>query len=142
MKQEKHIVQACPDFVLKKLGKEENFVTLSDLKGHPFVLHVWASWCGACLQEHNEWIKIKQRFPVTIVAVLYRDEGSVALEMLKEKGDPYSCVLEDKAGRLGLDLGLMGTPETFLIDKEGDIRYHRVGVLTASIFEKEVAPLL
>ncbi|MBS0289784.1 MAG: redoxin family protein [Proteobacteria bacterium] len=131
-----------PTFSLADLRMPEKIVTLPDLKKGPCIVHVWATWCGICVKEHNEWLKIKKKWSYDLVGVVYRDEVNQVKRLLQAKGDPYQYLLHDASGTLGLNLGLIGTPETFVIDKKGIIRYHQYGPVSLSKFEKDLVPLL
>ena len=134
---------AFPEFQLMDVRAPNPIISLKDLKGKPHIIHVWGTWCGICVREHSVWQEIKKLWPdVSIVGILYRDDDQAALSMMKKKGDPYQYLLHDAVGNLGLDLGIVGTPETFIIDAKGIIRFHHQGAITKSIFEKQFLPIL
>lgn len=115
-------------------------VASTDLRG-PLLINVWATWCPACYQEHPYLLQLAQQ-GVTIIGLNYKDEPAAAQRFLAERGSPYRTVLVDAEGRVGLDLGVYGAPETFVVDAQGLIRHRIAGVLTPENFAAEVAPLL
>jgi len=131
-----------PEFHLKEVRAPHAVLTLSDLKGKVSIVHVWATWCGICIKEHQAWMSIKEKWPYDFVSILYRDDPQKVLDLLAARGNPYTYVLNDEKGKLGLDLGLVGTPESFIVDKDGIIRFHHVGALNAHVFETTFLPIL
>lgn len=131
-----------PTFSLNDIVHPDKNVTTDNLKNQVSIVHVWASWCGICVKEHDEWVRIKQKWDIPLVGVIYRDDASKIKEILNKKGDPYQFVLDDKSGSLGLDLGLVGTPETFIVDNKGVIRYHHLGPVKLSQFENDFLPII
>ena len=101
-----------PEFSLKKLKSPEETVTQKDLKGQVFLLNVWGSWCPACKVEHPYLVRLQEQ-GVRIIGLNYKDERSEALKWLKRLEDPYVFNIQDPDGKLGLDLGVYGAPETF-----------------------------
>lgn len=115
-------------------------VTAADLQG-PLLLNVWATWCPSCYEEHPYLLELAAR-GVRIVGLNYKDDPQAAMRFLAERGSPYRQVIVDADGRLGLDLGVYGAPETFVVDAGGRILHRVTGVLTPENFAREVAPLL
>jgi len=138
----KLIEKPFPNFTLPSLAKGDKDVMLADLKGKAGMVHIWATWCGICLREHHELMQISKKFSYPIYGVLYQDEPRDGQRWLEKNGNPYILSIADKRGRLGLDLGVYGTPETFIIDADGVIRYRAVGAITVKRFEKELLPVL
>jgi len=130
-----------PEFSLEDV-RTKQIVTLDDLKGQLYIAHVWASWCRICINEHDVLTQIKNKWPYNLLGIVYRDNPDKALSILANKGDPYEYLLNDQAGQLGLSLGLTGTPETFIVDSQGVIRYHHLGALTFLQFENQILPIL
>ncbi|WP_252176385.1 DsbE family thiol:disulfide interchange protein [Endozoicomonas sp. 4G] len=128
-----------PEFSLKKLQQPEQTVTEEALKGKVVLLNVWGSWCPACKVEHPYLMQLA-REGVNIVGVNYKDERQAALEWLDRLQNPYLFNIVDKDGKLGLDLGVYGAPETFLIDKKGVIRYKHIGIIDARAWNEELKP--
>lgn len=128
-----------PAFSLPSLD-DGTLLTEKDLHG-PLLLNVWATWCPSCYEEHPYLMTLAQQ-GVVIVGIDYKDDAQAARAFLAERGSPYREVLVDVDGRLGLDLGVYGAPETFIIDAQGRIRHRIVGVVTPENFAAEIAPLL
>ena len=133
---------AFPAFSLGDVRTGHQPRSLADLKGQISIVHIWASWCGICVKEHEEWLRIKEKWPHSLVGIVYRDESDKVLNILAKKGDPYNYLLDDMSGSLGLDLGITGTPETFIVDKEGVIRFHHMGPVTQKTFEATFLPII
>lgn len=131
-----------PTFTLGDIRTGYKPRSLTDLKGQVSVVHIWASWCGICVKEHEEWLRIKEKWPHALVGIVYRDDSQKVLNILARRGDPYNYLLDDVSGSLGLDLGIMGTPETFIVDKEGIIRFHHLGPVTQKTFETTFLPII
>ncbi|MDF3196430.1 DsbE family thiol:disulfide interchange protein [Pseudomonas sp. 1928-m] len=112
----------------------------ADLKGKPALVNVWATWCVACRVEHPVLNKLAE-LGVTIYGVNYKDDNAAAQKWLVEFHDPYQLNINDVRGTLGLDLGVYGAPETFLIDKDGIIRHKFVGVIDERVWREQLAPL-
>lgn len=130
--------QPLPAFTLPAL--DGGTLTQDDLRG-PLLLNVWGTWCPACYQEHPYLLELAQR-GVVIVGLNYKDDPAAARAFLARLGSPYRQVIVDADGRLGLDLGVYGAPETFVIDAQGIIRHRITGVVTPDNFAREIAPLL
>ncbi|MEQ8661812.1 MAG: DsbE family thiol:disulfide interchange protein [Gammaproteobacteria bacterium] len=136
------IGKPLPDFTLATLAAPDTAIARTDLLGQPYLLNVWASWCVACRQEHPLLVELARRGSVTLIGLNYKDARADALRWLDERGDPYRLSLFDDDGRLGLDLGVYGVPETFFIDAAGVIRHKHIGPLDAAAFERDIAPLI
>ncbi len=130
-----------PEFALNDI-RNSRPLTLDNIKGHPSVVHIWAMWCSVCVKEHNEWITIKSKWSYPIIGVLYRDDSTHVFELLKQKGDPFTYLLNDSTGKLGLDLGITGIPESYILDDKGVIRFHHTGPVSVQSFESIFLPLL
>lgn len=115
-------------------------LTEADLKGKPALVNVWATWCVACRVEHPMLNKLLKQ-GVTIYGINYKDDNAAAQKWLVEFHDPYQLNINDARGTLGLDLGVYGAPETFLIDKHGIIRHKFVGVIDERVWREQLAPL-
>lgn len=122
------IGKPAPEFELPLLLKEGSFSN-KDLIGHVTLINVWASWCFACRQEH-ETVKFLSRQGVRIIGLNYKDETADAKNWLQQLGNPYQSVAVDHDGRIAIDWGVYGAPETFLIDKDGIIRHKVIGPLS------------
>jgi cytochrome c biogenesis protein CcmG/thiol:disulfide interchange protein DsbE len=130
-----------PEFRLPSLG-EERVLTREDLIGHVTLVNVWATWCPTCAAEHEALKRIAREHGMRIVGVNYKDDLAKAKRWLRELGNPYVMNVVDADGRLGIDLGVYGAPESFLVDAQGVIRYKRVGEVNAAIWARDIAPLV
>jgi len=136
--------RAFPEFISTALANSEGIsskqeITLADITQHPYQLvNVWASWCGICKTEHAFLLEL-QKEGIPIVGLNYRDNPGAALNVLSNDGNPYSTVISDPQGKLALELGVIGTPETYLVDAEGQIVKKLLGVINESVWRKELA---
>lgn len=135
------IGKPAPTFELPTLASEQHLVSSTDLLGAPYLLNAWASWCPSCYQEHGLLVEMSKR-GVNIVGLNIEDERAAAQGVLDQKGNPYSVVLVDADGRARIDWGIIATPETFVVDAKGVIRYKFTGPLTAAAWQSDIAPLL
>ncbi len=138
------IGKPAPQFELPQLdetGKTKSF-SHKDMLGKVWMVNVWASWCVSCREEHPVLIDFAKRGVVPILGLNYKDERTDGLRWLAQFGNPYTLSVYDHEGRLGIDYGVYGVPETFIIDKRGVIRYKQIGVLTPEILQKKILPLL
>lgn len=151
---EKILNRPMPAFVLPDLIHPETNLTPADLPKKPYVLNVWGSWCPTCQLEHPLLMQLakqgqpqgqsqlKQKQPVTLVGINYKDELGDALNYLQQYGNPYVFNIQDYQGELALELGLTGAPESFVIDANGHIRQHIVGAITNQSWQTRVLPCL
>jgi cytochrome c biogenesis protein CcmG/thiol:disulfide interchange protein DsbE len=136
------IGKPVPAFRLAQLQASDKVIAPEDLRGKVWLLNVWASWCVSCRQEHPVLIDLAQQKKIIIVGLNYKDERSAAITWLNQNGgDPYSVSAVDADGRVGIDFGVYGVPETFLIDKNGVIRYKHIGPVTAEALKTKILPL-
>ncbi len=134
------IGKPVPNFSLQDLNQPGRTMTQDDLKGHVSLLNVWASWCTTCLAEHP-YIKDFSNYPdVQFYSLNYKDTEDNAIQWLKKSGNPYMSIGFDVEGLVGMDFGVYGTPEAFLIDKKGIIRYKYVGMIDEQIWGDEFLP--
>jgi cytochrome c biogenesis protein CcmG/thiol:disulfide interchange protein DsbE len=132
----------APAFKLPQLAAADRTFAPEDLKGKVWLLNVWASWCVSCRQEHPVLIDLDRQKKITIVGLNYKDERSAAISWLNQHGgDPYQVSAVDADGRVGINFGVYGVPETFLIDKNGVIRYKHIGPVTADAIKNKILPL-
>jgi len=136
------IGKSLPAFSLTTVADPARKVGRDDLLGRAYLLNVWASWCVACRQEHPFLNELAHNKTVPIIGLNYKDKREDALGWLGSLGNPYELSLADKDGRLGIDLGVYGVPETFVIDKQGVIRYKQIGPITPEVWEQKLAPLI
>jgi cytochrome c biogenesis protein CcmG/thiol:disulfide interchange protein DsbE len=131
-----------PEFSAPLLEDPARRVDRSALLGEPVLVNVWATWCPTCMAEHHELMRIRAETGVRIVGVNYKDERGKALDWLVRYGDPYEFVIEDRDGSLGVELGVYGAPETFLLDAEGTVVYKHVGDINPRVWRDDFAPRL
>lgn len=127
-----------PEFALLSLKHGEVSVSNESLVGEPYLLNVWATWCGPCKAEHPELVRLAKN-GVKLVGVNYKDTQDLALKWLEEGGDPYVVTVRDDDGRLGLDLGSTGIPETFFVDGNGVIQYKHTGPISEKLWNTKLA---
>ena len=135
------IGKPAPAFELPILHQPGKRFAPADMRGKVWLLNVWASWCVACRDEHPVLVELAKRGVMPILGLNYKDKGDEATAWLKQFGNPYELSAVDTDGRIGIDYGVYGVPETYLIDAEGVIRYKRIGPLTMAILENKVLPL-
>lgn len=131
-----------PAFALPSLAEPEKTITGESLRGRPYLLNVWASWCVACRDEHDVLMALAKEHRVPIIGLNYKDARADAIAWLNKLGDPYVLSIADKPGRFGIDLGVYGVPETFIIDSEGVIRYKHIGPITHKTAAQVLLPEL
>jgi cytochrome c biogenesis protein CcmG, thiol:disulfide interchange protein DsbE len=132
--------KAAPHFELPLLKAPEQRFSQKDMLGKVWVLNVWASWCPPCLVEHPVVSDLAKRVPV--VGLNYKDQRGDALPWLARNGDPYALSVFDLDGRIAIDYGVYGVPETYVIDRKGVIRYKHIGPLTPEVSQKKLQPLV
>lgn len=133
------IGKPLPDFQLSALDAPEKILTAADVKGQVLFLNVWATWCISCQVEHPV-LKHMAEQGVLIIGINYKDYREAAQKYLELHGNPFRFTVFDDKGDLGLDLGVYGAPETYLVDKDGNIRYRFIGVLDADKWENVLRP--
>ena len=131
-----------PDFQAAELHDVDRTLTREDLKGEISLVNVWATWCPNCVLEHPELLRISKEEGVPLYGVNYNDEVIKAQAWLRRYEDPFVFNIVDDNGKLGIDLGVYGAPETFIIDAEGVIQYKHVGPVNRYIFDKEMKPVI
>ena len=132
----------APAFKVPQLEQPELQFAAEDMKGQVWLFNVWASWCVACRQEHPVLMQFARQKLVPIVGLDYKDQRKDALAVLSRSGNPYDINAFDADGRVGIDYGVYGVPESYLIDKAGIIRYKHIGPITAEALEKTIIPLI
>jgi cytochrome c biogenesis protein CcmG, thiol:disulfide interchange protein DsbE len=132
----------APAFRLAQLHKPGEWLQNDDLKGKVWLLNVWASWCVSCRVEHPLLLQLARTNLVPVYGLDYKDKPDQALAWLAQNGDPYTSSIVDADGRVGIDYGVYGVPETFLIDKAGVIRYKQIGPLTPEALNEKILPLV
>ncbi len=136
------IDKPAPAFSLPRLDAPEQAIALQDLKGKVWLLNVWASWCVACRQEHPLLVELAGQKAVPIYGLNYKDKRDDAVAWLARFGNPYVASLSDTEGLVGIDYGVYGVPETFVIDKDGTIRHKHIGPVTPEALRDTILPLV
>jgi cytochrome c biogenesis protein CcmG/thiol:disulfide interchange protein DsbE len=136
------IGKPAPAFTLKQLHVPQKTLGSADMKGQVWLLNVWASWCVACREEHPLLVELGRQKLVPLIGLNYKDEPAAGMKWLAQHGDPYNLSVVDRDGRVGIDYGVYGVPETFVIDKEGVIRFKQIGPITVDVLEKKILPLV
>ncbi|MCH9756723.1 MAG: DsbE family thiol:disulfide interchange protein [Gammaproteobacteria bacterium] len=131
--------QKLPSFEVPILGDKTRLLSSGNIKGHPALLHVFASWCDVCSEEQVFLLKLSDN-GVPLYGLNYKDDPFDAMHWLQTWGNPYRLIGVDRDGHLGIDLGVYGTPETFLVDSSGFIRYRHVGILNETTWEQILRP--
>ncbi|XOV89901.1 MAG: DsbE family thiol:disulfide interchange protein [Pseudomonadota bacterium] len=131
-----------PEFSLANLHDESASITRDDLIGQVSLVNVWATWCANCVIEHPELMRISREEGIPVYGINYNDDTEKARRWLERYKDPYQKVIVDDEGKLGIDLGVYGAPETFVVDANGVIQYRHVGIVTRDVFENTLQPLI
>jgi cytochrome c biogenesis protein CcmG/thiol:disulfide interchange protein DsbE len=136
------IGKPLPAFSLPSLDKPQTQITNADFRGQVVLINVWASWCTACRSEHPVLMELAKQNIAPIVGLNYKDTVPDARGVLTANGDPYKITLVDADGRTGIDWGVYGVPETFVVDKAGVIRHKFIGPITPEDIQKTLLPLI
>ena len=131
----------APAFELPRLGGEARF-SPAEMRGKVWLLNVWASWCVSCRDEHPVLVDFAKMKRVPLVGLNYKDQRDDALKWLARYGDPYQFSVVDADGRIGIDYGVYGVPETYVIDRAGVIRYKQIGPVTPDVLSDKILPLI
>jgi cytochrome c biogenesis protein CcmG/thiol:disulfide interchange protein DsbE len=135
------INRPAPEFRLPRLHAPGQDLATADRLGEVWLLNVWASWCVACRDEHPLLINLAASNTLPVFGMNYKDGREDALRWLKHHGDPYREIAVDQDGRVAIDYGVYGVPETYLIDREGVIRYKQIGPITSEVLNETILPL-
>lgn len=136
------VSKPAPPFELAQLGQPEQLFSPKQMQGQIWLLNVWASWCAPCCQEHPLLVQLARRKTLLIVGLNYKDKPEAASLWLAQLGDPYLMSAQDLDGRVAIDYGVYGVPETFIIDQSGIIRYKHIGPLTEEVWNRKMLPLV
>jgi cytochrome c biogenesis protein CcmG, thiol:disulfide interchange protein DsbE len=136
------IDKPAPPFTLVQLADPQKPFSSTDMLGQVWVLNVWASWCVSCREEHPVLLDLSKSKVVPVYGLNYKDKRDEAVAWLKQFGDPYALSIVDGDGRVGIDYGVYGVPETYVIDKQGVIRYKRIGPVTREVVDTKIVPLV
>ena len=132
----------APSFDLPPLSNDKPGLATADLNGDVSLVNVFASWCGPCRVEHPLFMRLAQEGEVPIYGINYKDKAADAKRWLRDLGDPYTRIGVDRDGRVAIEWGVYGVPETFVIDREGTIRFKHVGPLSPEVLEETILPLV
>jgi len=135
------IGKAIPKFKKSLLLDTDKVLSNEDIQG-PALINVFGSWCPSCYQEHPYLMKLAANKSIKIIGLNYKDKREDGLKFIRDLGNPYDFILFDNNGRLGIELGVYGAPETFVIDKDNRIIYRHVGVVTNTVWLKKIKPML
>ncbi|HXD32490.1 MAG TPA: DsbE family thiol:disulfide interchange protein [Pyrinomonadaceae bacterium] len=136
------INKPAPTFQLAQLHEPNKKFSAEEMRGKVWLLNVWASWCVSCREEHPLLLQLSRAGKVPIYGLNWKDQRDDAMSWLKELGNPYVVSVSDLEGRVAIDYGVYGAPETYLIDKNGVIRFKHIGPLDQGTLEKKVLPLV
>jgi cytochrome c biogenesis protein CcmG/thiol:disulfide interchange protein DsbE len=136
------IGKPAPAFSLSQLHEPSQALSNSDLKGKVWLLNVWASWCVSCREEHPLLMQLAASKIVPIYGLDYKDDPGAGKDWLAQNGNPYTTSIVDRDGRVGIDYGVYGVPETFVVDKAGVIRYKQIGPLSIEALQQKILPLV
>jgi len=136
------IGKPAPAFTLAQLHEPSKTLAPADLKGQVWLLNVWASWCVSCREEHPLLVELRNAKIVPIVGLDYKDEPAAGMRWLTQNGNPYDVSVVDRSGNVGIDWGVYGVPETFVVDKAGVIRYKQIGPITVDALKTKILPLV
>jgi cytochrome c biogenesis protein CcmG/thiol:disulfide interchange protein DsbE len=136
------INKPAPAFEIPQLSEAKQSFSPASMKGQVWILNVWASWCVACREEHPVLVELAKSKIAPIVGLDYKDKREDALTMLAIQGNPYLLSAFDANGRVGIDYGVYGVPETYVIDKAGMIRFKHIGPITMNILNQKIYPLI
>jgi len=136
------IDKPAPLFNLQTLDTPSRLLSPRDMRGQVWLLNVWASWCSGCREEHPVLVELAKTRAVPIYGLDYKDQPDDARRWLENFGNPYTAVVSDLDGRTGIEFGVYGVPETFVIDKAGVIRYKQIGPITPKVLQETILPLV
>jgi cytochrome c biogenesis protein CcmG/thiol:disulfide interchange protein DsbE len=136
------IGKQAPAFNVPQLNDENLMISPADMRGKVWMLNVWASWCVSCRQEHPVLMDFARQNVIPVVGLNYKDKREDGVGWLNQFGNPYLLSAYDRDGRIGIDYGVYGVPETFIIDKNGVIRMKHVGPLTRTVIDEKLIPLI
>ncbi|MET0498122.1 MAG: DsbE family thiol:disulfide interchange protein [Steroidobacteraceae bacterium] len=136
------IGKPAPQFQLPSVDDPTKLVSNSDFAGKPYLLNVWATWCVECRHEHKTLLEIARRGEVPIVGLDWRDDRAQAQQWLQQLGNPYTATAFDDEGRVAIDWGVYGAPETFLIGADGKVLFKHISAMTPEVWERDFLPLL
>ena len=134
------IGKPAPEFTLPSLQDASYPVSTRDLLGQPWILNVWGTWCGGCREEHDVLLAIAKQNAVPLVGLNWKDDNAAAQQWLRDLGNPYAVVAEDREGRVAIDWGVYGAPETFLVGPDGTVLFKHIAPMTMKAWNEEFLP--
>ena len=134
--------KAAPEFKLPSLLDPSRSVSNADLNGKISLVNVWASWCNACRAEHGMLMELSERDDIQIIGLNWKDDRADALTVIRMTGNPYTLIAHDPDNEYGIDWGVYGAPETFVVDAQGIIRHKHIGPIDPPTWERVLAPLI
>ncbi len=134
------IDKPAPEYALPRVKDPLSTTGSADYAGQMVLVNIWATWCAGCRQEHDYLLQLAARNEIPIYGIDWRDQRPQALKWLNELGDPYVASAYDEDGRVGIDWGVYGAPETFLVSRDGHVLYKHIGPLDESIWQTEFVP--
>ena len=136
------INKPAPAFEVAQLAQPNKTFSPASMKGQVWILNVWASWCVACREEHPVLVELAKSNQAPVIGLDYKDKREDALAMLQRQGNPYVLSAFDGNGRVGIDYGVYGVPETYIIDQAGIIRFKHIGPITMQVLNEKMYPLI
>ncbi|MGF1548548.1 MAG: DsbE family thiol:disulfide interchange protein [Thiotrichales bacterium] len=136
------IGKPAPTFALPSLHDTSKTITPADYKGQIWLMNVWATWCASCRAEHATLVRLSRETDIPIVGLNYKDNDDDARKWLIALGDPYASVAVDANGRIAIDWGVYGAPETYVIDQQGLIQHKHIGPVTPEVLQEKILPLI
>ena len=136
------IGKPAPAFALARLDDPTQTIRRDDLLGQVWMLNVWASWCVACREEHPLLVEFAKAKTLPVYGLNYKDQPAAGQRWLADFGNPYTASLSDRDGRVGIDFGVYGVPETFIIDRQGVVRFKQIGPITPEVIRTKIEPLV
>lgn len=136
------IGKPVPTFDLERLYVDNGRVSDADLRGQVTLVNVWGTWCSGCREEHEPLLRLARRGLAPIIGLNWKDDRALAIQWLRELGNPYAMSGFDKDGRVAIEWGVYGAPETFVVDRKGIVRHKHIGPLNDQIVQRDILPLL
>jgi cytochrome c biogenesis protein CcmG/thiol:disulfide interchange protein DsbE len=136
------IGKPAPDFLVPQLGTPGMTFSPKEMLGKVWLLNVWASWCVSCRQEHPVLVEYSKSHDINVIGLDYKDQRVDGMRWLSQFGNPYKLSAFDADGRVGINYGVYGVPETYLIDKAGTIRYKQIGPITPEVMDNKILPMI
>jgi cytochrome c biogenesis protein CcmG/thiol:disulfide interchange protein DsbE len=134
------IDKPAPQYALPRVKDPTSFTGSADYEGQLVLVNIWATWCVGCRQEHDYLLELASRNEIPIYAINWRDQRDEALVWLEQLGDPYVASAYDEDGRVGIDWGVYGAPETFLISRDGNVLYKHITPMNEAVWQREFVP--